>query len=292
MLEINHLSKRYKNSKFYSVKDLSFTLKDGEIFGFLGKNGAGKSTTIKCITGILPFEEGKIKVCGYDVSQNPIEAKLNIGYVPDNHAVYENLTGREYVNYMGNIYRVPKDVIVERTAKFAKLFSMEHAIDNQIRSYSHGMHQKICIIAALIHNPKFWVLDEPLMGLDPQSAFEIREYMKEHKKLGNTVFFSSHNIDMVEKLCDRVAIMNRGQLMEIIDVKKFMKESKVPLEEYFLNMTRDENAKVILYEDKKAMKQNKKKEKKDNSEKKISQEVKLAGEKVKVNKKQKVKNED
>jgi ABC-2 type transport system ATP-binding protein len=285
MLEIKHLSKRYKNSKFYSVKDLSFTLKDGEIFGFLGKNGAGKSTTIKCITGILPFEEGQIKVCGYDVAKNPIEAKLNIGYVPDNHAVYENLTGREYVSYMGNIYKVPKDVIEERIEKFSKLFSMSHAIDNQIRSYSHGMHQKICIIAALIHNPKFWVLDEPLMGLDPQSTFEIRQYMLEHKKLGNTVFFSSHNIDMVEKLCDRVAIMNRGQLMEIIDVKKFMAESEVPLEDYFLNMTRDENAKVINYEDKKTIRRNKK-----NAKKKLREEKKQKAKQDKKAKKEKAEN--
>lgn len=262
MLEISHLTKKYKNSNFYSVKDLSFTLKDGEIFGFLGKNGAGKSTTIKCITGILPFDEGTIKVCGYDVAKDPIQAKLNIGYVPDNHAVYENLTGTEYVNYMGNIYRVPKDVIKERLQKFAKLFSMEHAIDNQIRSYSHGMKQKICIIAALIHNPKFWVLDEPLMGLDPQSTYEIKQYMKEHKKLGNTVFFSSHNIDMVEKLCDRVAIINRGQLMEIIDVKKFTKESKIPLEDYFLNLTKDSKAKVILAETKEEKKKRLKKERK------------------------------
>ena len=196
MLEIVGLTKRYKNSNFYSVKNLNLTLEEGEIFGFLGKNGAGKSTTIKCLTGILPFDEGSIKVCGYDIQKNPIEAKLNIGYVPDNHAVYENLTGREYVNYMGNIYKVPKDIIEERIEKFANLFSMSHAIDNQIRSYSHGMKQKICIIAALIHNPKFWVLDEPLMGLDPQSTFEIREYMKEHKKQGNCVFFSSHNIEI------------------------------------------------------------------------------------------------
>ena len=261
MLEIVGLTKRYKNSNFYSVKNLNLTLNEGEIFGFLGKNGAGKSTTIKCLTGILPFDEGTIKVCGYDIQKNPIEAKLNIGYVPDNHAVYENLTGREYVNYMGNIYRVPKDIIKERIEKFANLFSMSHAIDNQIRSYSHGMKQKICIIAALIHNPKFWVLDEPLMGLDPQSTFEIREYMKEHKRQGNCVFFSSHNIDMVEKLCDRVAIMNRGQLMEIIDVKKFMTESSVPLETYFLNMTKDSKAKVIKFEDKKETKKKIKAEK-------------------------------
>ena len=245
MLTISHLSKKYKTSKHYSVRDLSFEAKEGEIFGFLGKNGAGKSTTIKCITGIIPFEEGKIEVCGYDVSKNPIEAKLNIGYVPDNHAVYENLTGREYVTYMGNIYKVSKDKIVERINKFAKLFSMEGVLDNQIRSYSHGMHQKICIIAALIHNPKVWVLDEPLMGLDPQSAFEIREYMKEHKRKGNTVFFSSHNIDMVEKLCDRVAIINKGQLLEIINVKEFLRTSKISLEEHFLTMTKDKKLKEI-----------------------------------------------
>lgn len=276
MLEIVGLTKRYKNSNFYSVKNLNLTLNEGEIFGFLGKNGAGKSTTIKCLTGILPFDEGTIKVCGYDIQKNPIEAKLNIGYVPDNHAVYENLTGREYVNYMGNIYGVPKDIIEERIEKFANLFSMSHAIDNQIRSYSHGMKQKICIIAALIHNPKFWVLDEPLMGLDPQSTFEIREYMKEHKRLGNCVFFSSHNIDMVEKLCDRVAIMNRGQLMEIIDVKKFMKESEVPLETYFLNMTKDSKAKVIKFEDKKEKKLKLKAEK---AQKKKERDEKLKAEK-------------
>lgn len=280
MLEIIGLTKRYKNSTFYSVKNLNLTLKEGEIFGFLGKNGAGKSTTIKCLTGILPFDEGTIKVCGYDIKENPIEAKLNIGYVPDNHAVYENLTGREYVNYMGNIYRVPKKVIEERIDKFSHLFSMSHAIDNQIRSYSHGMKQKICIIAALIHNPKFWVLDEPLMGLDPQSTFEIREYMKEHKKLGNCVFFSSHNIDMVEKLCDRVGIMNRGQLMEVIDVKKFMAESKVPLETYFLNMTKDDKAKVIKYQNKKEIKEKLRKEKKEIREK-TKQENKVAKEKNK-----------
>ncbi len=267
MLEIKGLTKRYKNSSFYSVKNLNLTLNEGEIFGFLGKNGAGKSTTIKCLTGILPFDEGSIKVCGYDIKENPIEAKLNIGYVPDNHAVYENLTGREYVNYMGNIYRVPKKTIEERIEKFSQLFNMSHAIDNQIRSYSHGMKQKICIIAALIHNPKFWVLDEPLMGLDPQSTFEIREYMKEHKRLGNCVFFSSHNIDMVEKLCDRVAIMNRGQLMEIIDVKKFMAESKIPLETYFLNMTKDEKAKVIKYENKKEIKEKLRQQKREEKEK-------------------------
>ncbi len=237
MLTIKHLNKKYKNNDRYSVKDLNLTLNDGEIFGFLGKNGAGKSTTIKCMTGIIPFESGEIKVCGHDIKKDPIGAKMNLGYVPDDHAVYDNLTGREYVVFMGNVYGVEKEVIEQRINTFSQLFSMTKFLDKQIRSYSHGMKQKICIIAALIHNPRFWVLDEPLMGLDPQSIAEIKGYMIEHKRLGNTVFFSSHNIDMVEKLCDRVGIMHNGQLLEIINVQEFMQTGR-SLEEYFLNITR------------------------------------------------------
>ena len=222
------------------------------------------------MTGLLPFDEGSILVCGHDIAKDPINAKLNIGYVPDNHAVYENLTGKEYVNYMGNIYRVDKDTLKERLDEFARLFNMSHAIDKQIRSYSHGMKQKICIIAALIHNPKFWVLDEPLMGLDPQSIAEIKGYMIEHKKKGNTVFFSSHNIDMVEKLCDRVGIMNHGQLMEIIDLKEFATKSEVSLEDYFLNLTREDRAKVIKYDEKQLKKERKAKKKQEKIERKHS----------------------
>ena len=238
MLTITNLSKKYKNSDKYSVKDLNLTVNEGEIFGFLGKNGAGKSTTIKCLTGVIPFNTGNITICGHDIQKDPIGAKMNIGYVPDDHAVYDNLTGKEYVVFMGNVYGVDKETLESRIKKFAELFSMTNALDKQIRSYSHGMKQKICIMAALIHNPKFWVLDEPLMGLDPQSTAEIKSYMLEHKKLGNTVFFSSHNIDMVEKLCDRVGIMHNGQLLEVIDLKKFAKTKK-SLEDYFLNLTRD-----------------------------------------------------
>jgi ABC-2 type transport system ATP-binding protein len=261
MLKLTNVCKRYKNSDRLSVKNLSFEVKEGEIFGFLGKNGAGKSTSIKCITGILPFESGKIEICGHDIAKEPIECKLNIGYVPDNHAVYENLTGKEYVNYIANLYKVSKKDMSERLEKFVQLFNMSHAIDNQIRSYSHGMKQKICIIAALIHNPKLWVLDEPLMGLDPQSAYEIKCYMKEHKALGNTVFFSSHNIDMVEKLCDRVAIINKGELLEIVDIPYFMENSEVSLEEYFLNLTKDEvNANLKIAEENKKSKKERRKE--------------------------------
>lgn len=238
MLTIKNLNKKYKGSDRFSVKNLSLSINDGEIFGFVGKNGAGKSTTIKCMTGIIPFESGEICVCGHDIKKDPIGAKMNIGYVPDDHAVYDNLTGKEYVVFMGNVYGVDKETLQKRIQTFAQLFSMTKYMDKQIRSYSHGMKQKICIIAALIHNPKFWVLDEPLMGLDPQSMAEIKSYMLEHKRQGNTVFFSSHNIDMVEKLCDRVGIMHNGQLLEVIDLKAFSKTKK-SLEEYFLNLTKN-----------------------------------------------------
>ena len=218
MLKIDHLKKRYANSEVYSVKDLSLELKPGEVFGFLGKNGAGKSTTIKCLTGILPFEEGKVTICGYDIVKEPMQAKMNMGYVPDNHSVYERLTGREYVNYVADLYRVPKADREERLNMFLDLFKLRFAVDRQIKSYSHGMKQKICIIAALIYEPKLWVLDEPMMGLDPQSTAEILSYMREHVRKGNTVFFSSHNLDMVAKVCNRVAIINDGILHCVIDL--------------------------------------------------------------------------
>ena len=239
MIEVIGLCKKYKSSKAYSVRNVTFNVNDGEIFGFLGKNGAGKSTTIKCLTGILPPTSGIIRINGYDLATHSIEAKMNIGYVPDNHAVYDSLTGREYVNFVGNIYGVEKSKISERIDMFANLFSMNHALDVQIRSYSHGMKQKICIIAALIHNPKYWVLDEPLMGLDPQSAYEIKQHMLRHKEQGNSVLFSSHSIDIVEKICDRVAIISKGKLLEIVDMKTFAQDHDMSLEEYFLNKVKD-----------------------------------------------------
>ena len=159
-----------------------------------------------------------------------------MGYVPDNHSVYEKLTGREYVNYVADLYKVPKDLRTERMDRFAKLFRLEFAIDKQIKSYSHGMKQKICIIAALIHEPKLWVLDEPMMGLDPQSTAEIIAHMREHCAKGNTVFFSSHNLDLVKKLCHRVAIVNEGKLIDLFDLAG-NEENKANLEERFFRIT-------------------------------------------------------
>ncbi|MDD4839428.1 MAG: ATP-binding cassette domain-containing protein [Clostridia bacterium] len=236
MLTIKNLVKKYPHSEKRSVDDISIELKEGEIFGFLGQNGAGKSTTIKCLTGILPFDSGTIEVCGHDISKDPIGAKMNMGYVPDNHSVYEKLTGTEYVNYVADLYRVPSDIREERLKHYIQLFKLEHAANKQIKSYSHGMKQKICIIAALIHEPKLWVLDEPMMGLDPQSTAEIIAHMKEHCAKGNTVFFSSHNLDLVKKLCNRVAIINEGKIIDMFDLKNNPKNQE-ELEIRFFKIT-------------------------------------------------------
>lgn len=238
MLKISNLSKRYGNSTIKSVDNLSLELKPGEVFGFLGPNGAGKSTTIKSIVGILPFEEGKIEICGIDLRKEPIKAKRNIGYVPDNHAVFERLTGREYVNHIANLYDVPVKQMEEISEYYVKLFKLEHAFDNPIKSYSHGMKQKISVIAALVHKPKLWILDEPLTGLDPQSAYQLKQAMRKHAEEGNTVFFSSHILDVVENLCDRVCIIKKGELQGIYDLKE-LKARGESLEELFMNAISD-----------------------------------------------------
>lgn len=238
MLTIKNLSKRYGNSTVKSVDNLSLELKPGEVFGFLGPNGAGKSTTIKSIVGILPFEEGEVDICGVNLVKNPLKAKQMIGYVPDNHAVFERLTGREYVNHIANLYNVSVKQREEISDYYVKLFNLQNAFDNPIKSYSHGMKQKISVIAALVHQPKLWVLDEPLTGLDPQSAYQLKAVMRKHANEGNTVFFSSHILDVVENLCDRVCIIKKGQLQGIYDLHE-LKAKGESLEELFMNIISD-----------------------------------------------------
>jgi len=240
MLKIKNLTKRYGNSAVKSVDNLSLELKKGEVFGFLGPNGAGKSTTIKSIVGILPFEQGEINICGENILTHPLQAKQNIGYVPDNHAVFERLTGREYVNHIANLYNVPIKQRDELSEKYVKMFKLEHAFDNPIKSYSHGMKQKISVIATLVHKPKLWILDEPLTGLDPQSAYQLKQAMRAHANEGNTVFFSSHILDVVENLCDRVCIIKKGQLQGEYVLKE-LKENGQSLEEIFMRVVADDD---------------------------------------------------
>ena len=237
-LELDHFSKKYGSSKHYAVHDASFEVNAGEVFGFLGPNGAGKSTIIKSIVGIQPITEGKMKVCGYDVQTQPVQAKSNIGFVPDHYALYEKLTGREYINYIADIFDVSKEDRDARMEKYVKLFELEQSIDNKIKTYSHGMKQKITIISALIHNPKVWILDEPLTGLDPTSIYQVKQCMLNHAREGNIVFFSSHLIDIVEKLCDRIGIIKHGELQVVDSVKNIEKSGKT-LEQFYLNIIGD-----------------------------------------------------
>lgn len=236
--ELIHFSKKYGNNKNYSVHDANLEVYGGEIFGFLGPNGAGKSTIIKSTVGIQSITEGNIEICGYDVARQPVMAKRQIGFVPDHYALYENLTGREYINYIADIYEVSKEDREMRIEKYITLFELENKIDNKIETYSHGMKQKITIMAALVHNPKVWILDEPLTGLDPNSIYQVKECMKQHASEGNIVFFSSHIIDIVEKLCQRIAIIKKGQIQCIKTVQE-IEEAGMTLEEFYLETISD-----------------------------------------------------
>ncbi len=245
-LVLKNFTKRYGKSDVYAVKDANLEVNAGEVFGFLGPNGAGKSTIIKSIVGIQTISGGNITVCGYDVQTQPVEAKSQIGFVPDHYALYEKLTAREYVNYIADLYGVPVEVRNERLNEYVKLFEFEAAIDNPIKTYSHGMKQKVTIMAALIHDPKIWILDEPLTGLDPNSIFQVKECMKNHAKKGNIVFFSSHIIDVVEKICDKIAIIKKGQIQCVKTIEEIEKTDT--LENFYMNIINGKEVEAIKVE--------------------------------------------
>ena len=240
MIEIKNFTKIYSGSTKKAVDNLSLTIDNGLVYGFLGHNGAGKSTTIKSIVGIQTITSGQIIVEGYDVAKQSVEAKLNIGYVSDNHAVYERLTGREYINYIADLYMVSQKERDERIAKYTKMFKLEDAIDQEAKSYSHGMKQKLVVIASLIHDPKVWILDEPLTGLDPTSSYEIKECMREHANRGNIVFFSSHVIEVVEKICDKICIINHGKLQCEYTMDE-IHEKGISLEELYMKYLKEDS---------------------------------------------------
>ena len=214
MIEINSVSMEYKKDKKV-INNLSMKVNDGEIFGFLGPNGAGKTTTIKMMTGILEVDKGDILIDNYSIKNKPLEAKKKIGLVLDNPDVFLKLKGIEYLNFIADVYDVSKSQRIEVIKNLSKKFELEDVLNNKIQSYSHGMKQKLSIISSLLNNPKNWILDEPMTGLDPKSFFELKNLMREHAKNGNTVFFSTHILDVAEKLCDRVAIINKGELLFI-----------------------------------------------------------------------------
>lgn len=238
MIKIENLSKSYNKGTVKAVDELNLHVKPGEIFGFLGPNGAGKTTTIKMITGLLNSDVGSVIINGFDMSKNTIDAKKRIGYVPDNPDVYERLTGIEFLNFMADVYEVSSVDRKERAEYFLEMFELKDAARDLIKSYSHGMRQKIVLTGALIHNPALWVLDEPMVGLDPKSAHLLKDLMRKHCDNGNTVFFSTHIMEVAEKLCDRIGIINKGKLIAIGTLEELRQGDKDnSLESIFLELT-------------------------------------------------------
>lgn len=241
MIKLENISKSYVKGK-KSVDSLNLEIKDGEIFGFLGPNGAGKTTTIKMITGILNADEGKILVDDKDIKKDSISAKKTIGFVPDTPDIFLKLKGIEYLNFMGDIYEVPKEIRKQRIEELTKKFEIYDNLNEEMQGYSHGMRQKIILCGALLNNPKNWILDEPMTGLDPKASYDLKEMMRKHAKEGNCVFFSTHVLEVAEKLCDRVGIINKGKLIFVgtfEEMKRKLKDNGT-LEELFLEITQDE----------------------------------------------------
>lgn len=212
MIKLVNLTKRYDIHSVPAVFDLNLNVKKGEIFGFIGPNGAGKTTTISMITGILKPTSGSVFIDGMDIELNPIECKSKIGYVPDNPHIYERLTGAEYLNFIADIFKVSSDKRNEKINEFAEKFSISSVLNNQIKSYSHGMKQKLLLTGAFMHEPKLLILDEPMVGLDPIAAKTLKDEMKKHAQKGNTVFFSTHILEVAEKSCDSVCIIKSGEI--------------------------------------------------------------------------------
>lgn len=219
MLEIKHLTKQYKGGKC-AVKDLSLNIQSGDIYGFIGHNGAGKTTTIKCVAGIIDFNEGEITIDGHSIEKEPVLCKSLIAYIPDNPDLYEHLTGIQYLNFIADIFCVPAKEREERIRKYGDAFEITSNLGDLISSYSHGMKQKAAIISALIHEPKLLILDEPFVGLDPKAALTLKNMMHELCNGGGAIFFSTHVLDVAEKLCNKVAIIRNGELVAAGDTGK------------------------------------------------------------------------
>ena len=221
MLSIRNLTKTYKGGKS-AVKDLSLSVKPGDIYGFIGHNGAGKTSTIKCVVGIQDFEEGEITIDGVSLKENPMYCKENMAYIPDNPDLYEYLTGIQYLNFVADIFRLSKKDREERIKKEAEAFEITAALGDLISSYSHGMKQKLAIIGALIHRPKLLILDEPFVGLDPKATLVLKNRMHAMCEEGTAIFFSTHVLDVAEKLCNKVAIIKGGELIAAGDTKELV----------------------------------------------------------------------
>jgi ABC-2 type transport system ATP-binding protein len=232
MIEIKNVTKKYGNKK--AVDDVSFTVNDGDIFAFIGHNGAGKTTLIKSIVGIHDFDEGDILIDGMSIKTNPVECKKLMAFVPDNPETYEHMKAIDYINFICDMYEVDNATREKNIKKYAKLFEMEDKLNDTIDSYSHGMKQKIVLISALAHNPKILVMDEPFVGLDPKAVYDIKEILNEMVKEGKIVFYSTHILDVAEKLCSRVAIIKKGKLIKAGNMKEIKGDKS--LENVFMEL--------------------------------------------------------
>ena len=232
MLRIEHLTKIYGEKK--AVDDLSLHILPGEIFGFIGHNGAGKSTTIKSAVGILKFDEGMISICGKNIKDAPVACKRDLAYIPDNPDLYEFMSGIKYLNFIADIFAIPADVRQEKIRKYADLFELTQDLGQPVSAYSHGMKQKLAVISAWLHDPKLIVMDEPFVGLDPKASHLLKEMMREHCNKGGAIFFSTHVLEVAEKLCDKVAIIKQGKLVKEGTMEEVKGDDS--LEEVFLEL--------------------------------------------------------
>jgi len=242
LLNLTNVSKTYGNNTAKAVDNISLEVKSQQILGFIGPNGAGKTTTMKMITGILTPDSGTISINNHNIVTHPLEAKQSFGYVPDSPDMFLRLKGIEYLNFMADMYEVDALSRKERVTSMAEIFEMTGALSARIQSYSHGMRQKIIIMGALMHNPALWILDEPLTGLDPRSSFQLKEMMRQHAQAGNSVLFSTHMLEVAEKLCDKIALINRGQILffgELDGLKA--QHDGLSLEDIFMKVTAKEN---------------------------------------------------
>lgn len=239
MLQINHVSKSYQKGAVKAVDDLNLQVKPGEIFGFLGPNGAGKTTTIKMVVGLLRQDSGQILVNGFDVAKEPLQSKSSIGFVPDNPDLYDRLSGLEYLNFIADVYRVPSELRRQRINRLLEMFELQSAVGDLIQSFSHGMKQKLALTGAWLHEPALLILDEPMVGLDPRSAHLVKELMRENCDQGRSVFFSTHVLEVAEKLCDRIGIINKGKLVALgtMEELRALAKNQESLENIFLGLT-------------------------------------------------------
>lgn len=236
MIEIKNVTKKYGDK--VALKDIDFTVEDGEIFAFIGHNGAGKTTLIKSIVGIHDFDEGDIRINGKSIKTDSVECKKELAYVPDNPELYESMKAIDFINFICDMYDVSQDVREKNIKQYAKLFEIEKNLGDTIDSFSHGMKQKVALIAALAHDPKVLIMDEPFVGLDPKAVFDMKKIMNDMVKEGKIIFFSTHILDVAEKLCSRVAIIKKGKLVKVGKMKEVKGDKS--LESVFLELEGEE----------------------------------------------------